>query len=86
MADRTTLVADETRTGPTFRSSDAVKSFAIVAATIVVPYALCPLIILLAVMYYGALGIGRLISAVSRRAGSLLSDTGVSQRTLHQHE
>ncbi|WP_433609140.1 hypothetical protein [Prescottella agglutinans] len=40
---------------------DPVQKFLTVAATIVVPYALWPLVMIWAVLYFGALGVKRLV-------------------------
>ena len=47
---------------PTFRDADAMKAFAIVAATIVLPYALSPLLAPCAVVYFAYLGVKALVS------------------------
>ncbi|WP_137876380.1 hypothetical protein [Rhodococcus sp. Q] len=41
---------------------ESAKALLVVAATIVIPYALCPLIMIWAVVYFGALGVKRLLS------------------------
>lgn len=49
---------------------EPVQKFLTVAATIVVPYALWPLVMVWAVLYFGALGVKRLVTGNEpRRAG-----------------
>jgi len=44
------------------RDRDSVRKLLTVAVTIVVPYALWPLVMLWAVLYFSALGVKRLVS------------------------
>ena len=45
------------------RDKESVRKFFTVAATIVVPYALWPLVMVWAVLYFSALGVRRLVGS-----------------------
>ncbi|MDH6282581.1 hypothetical protein [Prescottella agglutinans] len=44
------------------KDKESVRKFLTVAATIIVPYALWPLVLVWAVLYFGGLGVKRLVA------------------------